>query len=301
MTQSTVTPSAPIPASTIILIRHREEPMQVYLLKRSSRCDFMPGNYVFPGGTVDSEDKGREFWKKHIDMDSGQVKNRLSGGLNIEDAMAHGIAAIRETFEEAGILLAHGDHKGDRNLEQLREHRYRHRLPKAWLREQVLLKGWTLTFSGLAPWSHWITPKARSKRYDTRFFMAFMPEDQECRPDNRETTHGIWITPEKALQGNLKGKVPLSPPAVVTMQELLCYSDVGALKREVKTRAWGEEWIPRLVRTNAGGLLLLPWDPQYTSQEIKEDTRGLEKRKAPVGTSFSRLWYNGGIWMPLTP
>ncbi len=273
--------------------------MQVYLMKRSSRSDFMPGNYVFPGGTVDSEDIDLDFWKKHIDTDSGQVKNRPTGGRNTEDAMAHGIAAIRETFEEAGIFLAHGNNTGAGNLEQLHEQRSTRGLPGAWLREQVLSGAWTLTFSGLARWSHWITPKARSKRYDTRFFMAFMPDGQECRPDNRETTHGVWITPEKALGGNLEGKVPLSPPAVVTIQELLFYSSVGDLKKEMKTRSWGEARIPRLIRMDEGALLL-PWDPYYNRQEIKADTRGLEKRKAPVGRSFSRLWYSRGIWTPLT-
>ena len=96
----------PVRASTLILVRGEGDKFQIYLLKRSSQSGFMPGNYVFPGGVVDPEDIGLDFWKGHVDMDPGQVKRRFGRGLNIEDAMAHGIAAIRETFEEAGILLA---------------------------------------------------------------------------------------------------------------------------------------------------------------------------------------------------
>ena len=259
----------------------------------------MPGNYVFPGGTVDFDDTDHDFWQEYVDMDAGQVTDHLGGSLSNEDAMAHGIAAIREMFEEACLLLAHCNKRGANDLEQLREQQSKGGLRHAWLRELVLSGGCTLTFSGLARWSHWITPEVRSKRYDTRFFIAFMREGQECRPDNRETTHGVWLTPEKALQGNLEGTVPLSPPAVVTLQELLSYPGVAALKNEIKIRPWGEARIPRLLRMNEEALLLLPWDPHYERPEIEVDTRGPEKRNTPVGKSFSRLRYSGGIWRPV--
>ncbi|MBC8418210.1 MAG: NUDIX hydrolase [Proteobacteria bacterium] len=301
MTESTVTPAVPVRASTVILIRDNSDQLQVYLLKRSSRSGFMPGNYVFPGGTVDPGDIGLDFWKRYVDMDPGEVKRRFCGGLDIEDAMAHGIAAIRETFEEACLLLAGHTGKAGNDLEKLQEPRSNGTLPGEWLRELVLSGDWRLTLSALAPWSHWITPKARSRRYDTRFFMACMPEGQECRPDNSETTHGVWINPEKGLAGNLKGEIPLSPPALTTLHELLGYTGIGDLKEEMKTRPWGEASIPRLVRMAEAAFLLLPWDPHYRDQEIKADVKGLEKRPAPLGKPFSRLWYSQGIWRPLTP
>ena len=301
MSEAIVGPVVPARASTVILIRDTDGQLQVYLLKRSSRSSFMPGNYVFPGGAVDPEDIGLDFWKDNVDMDPGQIKRRFGSGLNIDDAMAHGIAAVRETFEEACLFLADNTGRAGNDLEKLQGPQSNGTLPGDWLRHLVLSGAWTVKLSALAPWSHWITPKIRSKRYDTRFFAAFMPEGKECRPDNRETTHGIWVSPEKALRGNLKGEIPLSPPTVTILNEFLQYSGVGDVKKEMRTRAWGEVKIPRLVPMTGGPLLLLPWDPQYHDQEIKVEIRGLGKRAAPLGRPFSRLWYSEGVWRPINP
>ncbi len=103
MSESALSPTVPVRASTVILIRDLNGPFQVYLLKRSSQSGFMPGNYVFPGGTVDPEDMSLDFWKEHVDMDPGQAKRHFGRGLNMEDAIAHGIAAVRETFEKCSI------------------------------------------------------------------------------------------------------------------------------------------------------------------------------------------------------
>ena len=301
MSESVLSPTVPVRASTVILIRDLNGPFHVYLLKRSSRSSFMPGNYVFPGGTMDPEDMGLDFWKEHVDMDPGQAKRRFGRGLNMENAIAHGIAAVRETFEEACLLLADNNSRAGNDLEKLQEPRLNGTLPGRWLRELVLSGDWTVTLSALAPWSHWITPEIRSKRYDTRFLVAFMPEGQECRPDNRETTHGIWVSPEKALRGNLKGEIPLSPPTVTTLNEFLQVPDVGTLKKELEVRSWGEERVPRLIPLTGSVLLLLPWDPHYHDQEIEVEINGLGKRAAPLGKPFSRLWFSEGVWRPINP
>ena len=301
MAESNTSPVVPVRASTLILVRGGGEKFQVYLLKRSSQSGFMPGNYVFPGGIVDPEDRNADLWSGYVDLDRDQVIKRFGGGLNNADVVSHGIAAIRETFEEAGVLLARQNGGTGRDLDNLRDQRLGGSLRKTWLRELVASGEWTLRFSELAPWSHWITPKARSKRYDTRFFMACMPEGQECRPDNRETTHGIWISPETALRGNLKGEMPLSPPALTTLHELLGYSDIDGLKEEMKTRPWGETRMPRLVRMPEAALLLLPWDTHFHDQEIEAETESPGKRAAPLGKPFSRLWYSEGVWRPFNP
>lgn len=301
MAESNTSPVVPVRASTVILIRDTDGQLQVYLLKRSSQSGFMPGNYVFPGGVVDSEDRNVDFWQGHIDLNRDQVITRLGGGLNNADVVSHGIAAIRETFEEAGVLLARQNGGTGRGLDNLRDQRLVGSLRKTWLGELMSSGAWTLRFSELACWSHWITPKARSKRYDTRFFAAFMPEGQECRPDNRETTHGIWVSPEKALRGNLKGEIPLSPPAVTTLNEFLQIPGVEALKKELEVRSWGEARVPRLVRLTGSAVLLLPWDPHYHDQEIEVEVEGLGKKAAPLGNPFSRLWYSEGVWRPINP
>lgn len=304
MTLSTLTPSVPIPASTVILVRDQGGHLQVYLLKRSSRSDFMPGNYVFPGGTVAPDDTDADFWKAYVDMDPGQVASRFTqdgGGLALEDAMAHGIAAIRETFEEASLLLGRRNAGTGRDMAVLRQQHALGALPGTWLKELVLSGGWILTLSALACWSHWITPRARSRRYDTRFFMACMPGEQACRPDNRETTHGIWVSPESALSGNQRGTLPLSPPALTTLHELLPYAGASALEKEMRTRPWGQARVPRLIPSADGAVLLLPWDPDYRSQEVRPKVESLERNRVSVGQPFSRLWYNKRVWLPLTP
>ena len=301
MTESNTSPAVPVRASTLILVRGEGEKFQIYLLRRSSQSGFMPGNYVFPGGVVDPEDSDVDLWSGHINLDSAQVMTRFGRGLNIEDAITHGVAAIRETFEEAGILLARQNGGTGRDLDNLRDQRSVGSLRKTWLRELVASGEWTLRFSELACWSHWITPKIRSKRYDTRFFVAFMPEGQQCRPDNRETTHGIWISPEKALRGNLNGEIPLSPPAVATLHEFLQISGVRDLRKELETRSWGVARVPKLVPMTGGALLLLPWDPNYHDEEIQAEIKDQGKRVAPLGKPFSRIWYSEGIWKPISP
>jgi len=290
-------PAEPKPASTVILIRQHEGELQVYLLKRSTKSGFMAGTYVFPGGTVDEEDRDL-LWEDHADMDLESVSKKFGGNLTGEEALAYGVAAIRETFEEAGIFLAHRDGQSEDDLEKMCERRAKEGLPNGWLRERVETENWSLEFSRLSPWSHWITPKILPKRYDTRFFLAFMPPGQECIPDHRETTHGIWINPKKGLMGNAKGEIPLSPPTVVTLHELLDYKDIGELTKEVKTRQWGDTRIPHGVRTSKGIILLQPWDPLF-NQDITIDTKDLEKKILQTGEPFSRLWNYKGLWRPV--
>ena len=291
-------PKIPRPSSTVIFTRYYNGEIQVYLLRRSSRSGFMPGNYVFPGGTVDPEDRAPGFWKAHVDMDSRPISRRLGGDMTVDEALAHGVAAVRETFEEAGVFLAHRSQQTRRDLEKICHRRMAATLPKGWLRDWVVSDGWILAFSLLAPWSHWITPEARSQRYDTRFFMTIMPSGQQCLPDTMETTHGIWINPEKGLDANLKGNIPLSPPALVTLHELLQYHDMITLEKELENRQWGEICLPLLIRSSQETMIVLPWDPMYV-QESEIDINALEKVPLTLGQDFSRLWYHKGIWTPV--
>jgi 8-oxo-dGTP pyrophosphatase MutT (NUDIX family) len=298
MTESEKKPKIPRSASTVVLAREHNGGLQVYLLRRSARSGFMPGNYVFPGGLVDPEDHEPGFWKTHVDMESRSISRWLGSDLTVDETLAHGVAAIRETFEEAGVFLAYRKPQTRQDLENVCERRMATPLPKGWLREWVVSDGWTLALSQLARWSHWVTPEARSRRYDTRFFLAIMPSGQQCRPDTRETTHGIWVSPEKGLDGNLGGKIPLSPPTLVTLHELLQYPDMKSLERELQNQLWGETRVPLLIRSSKEAMIVLPWDPLYP-QEGEMDIEVQEKVDLPLGENFSRLWYNEGIWRPV--
>ena len=287
------------PASTVILIREREEVFQIYLLKRSEKSRFFPGYYVFPGGAVEEEDHIGLPSAEFADMSQEIFIERLGGGLKTEEAVAHAVSAIRETFEEAGVLLADRKESTREKRQDLCERRMDKGLPKGWFLECILSDGWVLTFSCLGRWAHWITPRLMRSHFDTRFFVAFMPQDQVCLPDERETVHGIWISPEQALKGNHEGEITLSPPTLVTLQELLGYKDLSTLQRSVKTRPWGEARFPRLVPLQEGALILQPWDPMRYG-EVKVDVARLEQKVLPVGVPFSRLWLHQGIWRPVS-
>ncbi len=218
-------------ASTVILVREKETAFEVYLLRRSNSSGFMDGLYVFPGGVVDPEDKGLESWAPYVDLTADAMAQRLGGtGFSGEDVLSFSIAAIRETLEEAGVLIALTGDKTKKDLDQICTFRLNKDLPKSWFRAKVMDGNWTLSLSSLGKWSHWITPKLMKKRFDTRFFIVSMPQDQTCIPDDRETHHGIWLTPQKALEQNLELSLPLSPPTVVTLTGLSVYKSFTELQ-----------------------------------------------------------------------
>ena len=116
-------PKEPERAATVILTRQHGGELQVYLLRRSARSSFMASNYVFPGGRVDPTDWAPGLWNEHLDMDIKDICRQLGGGLSDEEVIANGVAAIRETFEEAGVLLAYPSEQSHDDLRGLIERR----------------------------------------------------------------------------------------------------------------------------------------------------------------------------------
>ena len=292
-------PPIPAPAATLILTRQYAGELQVYLIRRSLKSGFMAGNYVFPGGRVDPQDRNFEFWQTRVDLDRNDIKQKLGGDLSAAEALAYGVAAIRETLEEAGVFLAHQYESSPADFERICQVRLTADLPPGWFQKLVVSEKWTLTVSSLSRWSHWITPERMKRRYDTRFFVAAMPSGQVCRPDDREATHGLWISPEKGLTGNLAGEIPLSPPTLMTLHELLQYTSVQDLAKETERRAWGKALLPRLIASEQGAVIVEPWDPLYSRETIEIDPVGLHKSVLPIGQSFSRIWHHQGVWRPV--
>jgi 8-oxo-dGTP pyrophosphatase MutT (NUDIX family) len=288
-----------IPAATVILTRQQLGKFQVYLLKRSPHSGFMAGNFVFPGGTVDSRDRRFDLFSSHCDLTPGEISSRFGSDLSEEQTLAYCVAAIRETFEEAGIYLFHRNGPPAAELERVNRFRLSSGLEKDWLQELVAKDGYRLTLSALSRWSHWITPELMTRRFDTRFFLAETPSDQFCRPDEKETVQGLWLSPEEALTGNAAGKIPLSPPTLVTLHDLLQYTDLNNLRNESRCRPWGPTRVPRLVPLPNNAVIVQPWDPMYHQKEINIDPTSLPASVLSVGESFSRIWYDDGIWKPI--
>jgi 8-oxo-dGTP pyrophosphatase MutT (NUDIX family) len=299
MTDKKNTPPPLRQAATVILAREKNKALEVYLLRRSTKSGFMGGLYVFPGGVVDQEDFGFDAWAPHIDLTLDQVENQLGGNtLSKEDALGFSIAAIRETLEESGVFIASGKDKIQKDMDDIAAYRLNKNLPKSWFKTKIAKENWILSLSSLGRWSHWITPELMKKRFDTRFFIAIMPEGQACVPDNMETKHGVWITPQNALEQNLEATVPLSPPAVVTLTRLLKFNTLNKLKHDIQTRSWGEPITPRLVPSSNGSVILEPWDPMC-DKDCKVDTSDFSKKLLPPGSEFSRIWCDKGVWKPV--
>ncbi len=292
--------ASPIPrnAATVILVRQDGGAPQVYLLKRSAQSVYMAGFYVFPGGVVDDQDR-EPFWRRCLDSDPAALTRRFGHEPPPRELTAYCVAAIRETFEEAGILLASCRPGCHDDLPVLRARRQAGGLPAGWLKRWITEKGGLLGSSALFPWSHWITPEGLPHRYDTRFFLAGLPSGQDCRPDGRETTHGVWVTPQEALAANVAGEIPLSPPNLVTLQQMLPFQSVDALRQEALRRGWGEAMMPRMIFLEGGTVILEPWDPQYNEKDICLDPGTLEKSFLPAGQPFSRLFFCRGRWRPV--
>lgn len=289
----------PVSAATIILVRQHRKELQVYLLRRHPRSAFMAGNFVFPGGMVDPTDGQAVEWQAHVDVDLEEIELRLGGGLTGPEVLSYAVAAIRETFEEAGVLLAYTPDSSSETLERICEMRQTRGLPKGWFLSRASAEGWILALSMLSRWSRWITPKEMQRRFDTRFFLASMPPGQVCKPDNREVTHGIWISPAKGLAANQTGDVPLSPPTLVVLNELLAFTSLEVLLASARNRSWDQAVLPRLISLEKGAVIIEPWDPEYNDEEISIDLCGLEKKLLPVGAPFSRLWHSAGRWRPI--
>ena len=286
-------------ASTVILVRKSRYSFEVYLLKRNVKSGFMGGYYVFPGGTLDSEDNDKNTWVPHIDMDLKQIERQLGDDrLTHTDLIGFGIAAIRETLEECGVLLATGKNKSLKDYERIAHQRLEPGLPKTWFKDRILTQSWVLTFSQLYLWSHWITPQQMKTRFDTRFFVAQMPDGQTCLPDDRETQNGLWVKPQAALEQNLEETLALSPPTLATLTQLTKFETFEELMQALPNRTWGEPIAPRVEITPYGPVILEPWDPLFDSNDavnIKDPSKNV---LAP-GLWFSRIWRDGTVWKPI--
>ena len=230
---SEIVTTPPRPAATVVMLREGIDGMEVFLLKRHGLSDVLGGAYVFPGGKVDRFDAELDM-AAHLD----QPLPDLHAALNepdIDALTAAGlyIAAIREAFEESGILFAQGaSHTHAAQATQLlrQGHAFDEVLAQMQLR---------LDTRSLAPWSRWITPKMPSlttKRFDTRFFVAAAPPGQIAEHDNIEATESIWLGPRAALEQYRDGHIMLAPPQIMSLAHLARHSTVQSVLHEARSR-----------------------------------------------------------------
>jgi 8-oxo-dGTP pyrophosphatase MutT (NUDIX family) len=295
----------PKKAATVILLRDKEpEGFGVFLLKRHEKSSFMGGNYVYPGGRVDRNDGSIETCSLSKGMTFEEAQKILRGTFSPEESFAHWIAAIRELFEEAGVLLSY-DQRGI--LFQLRDRdergkflHYRELLQKGKINISEMAQKENLLFAldQLHYYAHWITPEARSERFDTRFFLTRYPSGQEASHDQRETTAGIWITPKKALEENLKGDVILSPPTLKTLEDLSRFKTIEDIFHSLKKEDI-QPILPILTRISDTPLIIFPWDPEYEIFQRGEIPSAVNHgRPSQEDDNTTRLLMRENRWLP---
>ncbi|HTO09608.1 MAG TPA: NUDIX hydrolase [Myxococcota bacterium] len=215
-------PVAPVPAATVMLLRDTSAGPEVLLLERHSRSEFLPDAYVFPGGRVDEEDHA--LAERVAGVTPAQAAAALPT-VSPELALGFFVAAIRETFEEAGVLLAR--RRGAAELldrpsaAALARHRLAVQAGDASFRALVQAEDLVLAADLLAVHAHWITPEDSPRRFDTIFFAAETPPGQEALHDGVELTDHVWLRPAQGLSEFRAGKRHMILPTWANLETLL--------------------------------------------------------------------------------
>lgn len=266
-------PLVPRPAATLILLRDAPAGPEVLLLQRTQTAVFLGGAYVFPGGSLDAADSA--LAARVRGFDTGPV----------EPPVEYWIAAVRECFEEAGVLIAcdvEGRPLAAERAEKLMAWRDR---PFGELleKEDLYIPAGELGYFG-----HWITAPGRARRFDTRFFVAAAPQGQEGEHDASETVHKLWITPREALERAEKGEIELVFATQHTLRDLGRFGTVrdalqyvrGLEEIETNRACWAQgKDGPKLFRRADAPYHEIHWcDPEETGQTPYEIVAGEPKR-----------------------
>lgn len=248
-------------AATVLLLRQREE-MEVFMVVRHKDIEFASGMLVFPGGSVDASDS-----------DDG-VRALCGDTTGIDDdQLTLQVAAIREAFEECGVLLARDETGELVNQERLRDlEHYRKPLDKNELSIKDFLEREKLTLAcdRLQAYAHWVTPEGAPKRFDTYFYLAVAPDDQIALHDGYESVDSTWINPGRAVEQAAEGKWNLMFPTRLNLTKLSLSSSADkaleAAKRQTIVTV-----RPKLHKTETGAVLRIPAEAGYgvTEEVVK--------------------------------
>jgi len=256
------------PASTVMLLRDAPQDIEVFMMQRTTTAAFASGMYVFPGGRVDDIDGAAEL----DDLCDGLTDAEASDLLRVPSGgLAYWVAAIRESFEEAGVLLARDQGGQFVNLQnadrQVRFSRARHAVHEgslslgAFCREE----GLRLAVDTIRYVSHWITPVGEKRRFDTRFFVAIAPPEQDPLHDDIETIDSLWVTPSDALSRAKRGELAMIPPTVANLEFLAPHHSTVAAVAAAQSIGVPTPILPKLRYDKDGRVvgIVFPDDPQY--------------------------------------
>ncbi|MGW1077778.1 NUDIX hydrolase [Streptomyces sp. NPDC002537] len=277
LTNGELRPVAPRRAATVLLLRDEVGGPAVHMLRRRASMAFAGGAYAYPGGSVDPRDEREVPW-------AGPSRTDWADRLGVAPAGAQAIvcAAVRETFEEAGVLLAGptpdtvvadttgADWEADRAALVSRELSFADLLDR---------RGLVLRSDLLGAWARWITPEFEPRRYDTWFFVAALPEGQRTRNASTEADRTAWVRPAEAAAGYDRGELLMMPPTIATLRALRPYDSVPDVLRAAGDR----DLTPVLARARlVGGEIVLSW-PGH-DEFTKHIAPGTPEPDHPTGT-----------------
>ena len=220
------------PAATVILVREAVQSFEIFMLKRTSRASFAGGMYVFPGGRVDGDDHLHKYDSLRVGPSENQDAQREALGTQWR---GYWIAGIRESFEEAGLMLAYSESNelltyADENTRQ-RFEAYRSPLhagdTSLW--EICERENLRLAVDRIHFYNRFVTPVGRPRRFDTRFFIAEAPAGQSGQHDDKETVDSIWISPIEALERHVANEFGLMNVTRIQLEVLAGYKSREAL------------------------------------------------------------------------
>ena len=280
----------PRKASTVIVVRDH---MEVLLMQRSTHDSFMAKATVYPGGAVDEADAYPMLSNFSGGFDNKTAKAKLKNmGLDETDASGFFFAAIRELFEEAFILFAKRisgealNFSAEPELSRFKEYRKAIHDNKMTLVELAQKEGLIYKPDALTPFAHWITPVFQKTRFDTRFFLAGLPEGQVAAHDNNELTSAAWMTPEDALDKNAAGEIKLMPPTLMTLTELASFNSVTKLFMYASSKDI-PIILPEAFAEGSIAGVRLPNDPAYSDSVLRLPSTHREP---------SRVILDNGLW-----
>jgi len=254
-------PAEPIVAldsSTVIVVRDDHGPLEVFMLERHIQSDFAGGAYVFPGGKLDPADADPAL----AGIVDGWEALGARMGEDPDLVRALAVCAIRETFEEAGVLLARHEDGTPVQLDDPRWEDLRRALAARELTAGELAKETRIRYAAdlLRFWQRWITPVFAPKRYDTRFFVAAMPDGQTPLHDDVETTASTWVRPADAIARGRSGQLVIIFPTRKTLETLEGRETTAAVFDAAASRSV-QPVLPRFVVEDGQGRVYLPGDP----------------------------------------
>jgi 8-oxo-dGTP pyrophosphatase MutT (NUDIX family) len=258
-------------AATVLILRDGPpdedgDALEVFMLRRNLDSDFVGGAMVFPGGAVDPEDR-------HDDLETvchGRSDADASTRLGIErGGLAFWVAAIRESFEEAGVLLAyHPD--GDiirlddpETNERFAAHRAAVDRGRRRLVDVCEEEGLRLAVDAMWYFGHWITPEGAPRRYDTRFFLTLAPPAQTPIHDDREVIANTWVRPKAALARHGDGDFDILPPTIASLRAVSRFATAGEALAAAAEITDVPTILPRVIVDEGGVRIVLPGDPEY--------------------------------------